>query len=129
MEDKEKVLLKNTGILALGTLCSKIFTFFLLPLYTNVLSTADYGIVDVLQTISSFAMPFITFQLSSGMFRERKSNINRCSCRNSKYLYFCYWCFYNKYFFRYRILWFVCFVFLDYGIVGNCSEHHSWIWE
>lgn len=69
MEDKEKVLLKNTGILALGTLCSKIFTFFLLPLYTNVLSTADYGIVDVLQTISSFAMPFITFQLSSGMFR------------------------------------------------------------
>ncbi len=69
IKDKEKNLIKNTGILALGTICSKVFSFFLLPLYTAVLTTEDYGTVDVLQTISAFAMPFITLQLCSGIFR------------------------------------------------------------
>ncbi|MBQ8621501.1 MAG: polysaccharide biosynthesis C-terminal domain-containing protein [Oscillospiraceae bacterium] len=68
-EDREKALYKNTGILAMGTLCSKIFTFLLLPLYTAKLTTSDYGTVDVLQTVASFAVPFITLQLSSGIFR------------------------------------------------------------
>lgn len=69
MKDREKSLIKNTGILALGTFCSKFVSFFLLPLYTTVLTTEDYGTIDVLQTISSLAMPFITFQLCSGVFR------------------------------------------------------------
>lgn len=69
VKDREKSLIKNTGILAMGTLASKIFSFFLLPLYTAVLTTEDYGTVDVLQTVSSFAMPFVTLQLSSAIFR------------------------------------------------------------
>lgn len=69
VRDREKSLIKNTGILAMGTLASKIFSFFLLPLYTAVLTTEDYGTVDVLQTVSSFAMPFVTLQLSSAIFR------------------------------------------------------------
>ncbi len=77
IKEREKALIKNTGILALGTLCSKVFSFFLLPLYTALLTTEDYGTVDVLQTVSSFAMPFITLQLCSGIFRfiiEKKKN-------------------------------------------------------
>lgn len=69
MQEKERILVKNTGILAIGTLCSKVLTFFLLPLYTAVLSTEDYGIVDVLQTVGSLLLPFITLQLGSGLFR------------------------------------------------------------
>lgn len=69
VKNKEKSLLKNTGILALGTLSSKIFMFLLLPLYTAALSAEDYGGVDLLQTIASFIIPFVTLQLSSAMFR------------------------------------------------------------
>lgn len=69
VKEKEKQLIKNTGILALGTLASKVFSFFLLPLYTTALSTSDYGIVDVLQSVTSVMLPFITLQLSSAVFR------------------------------------------------------------
>lgn len=65
----KKDLIKNTGIIAIGTLCSKIVSFFLLPLYTAVLPTDDFGTVDVLQTIASLALPFVTLELSSAVFR------------------------------------------------------------
>lgn len=78
--NREKNLVKNTGLLAIGTLSSKILTFFLLPLYTNVLTTSDYGIVDVLQTIASLLLPFATLQMGSGLFRylvDTKSEIEK----------------------------------------------------
>ena len=82
VKDREKSLIKNTGILAIGTLASKVFSFFLLPLYTAVLTTEDYGTVDVLQTIALFAMPFVTLQLCSAVFRfiiEKKENMEKTS--------------------------------------------------
>lgn len=66
---RESKLLKNTGILAIGQLSSKIFTFLLLPLYTSKLSPDDYGNVDVLQTIISLVLYFATLQLESALFR------------------------------------------------------------
>ncbi|WP_373243065.1 lipopolysaccharide biosynthesis protein [Lacrimispora indolis] len=67
--NREKQLAKNTLILSIGTLSSKIFTFLLLPLYTTALTTEDYGNVDVLQTIISLLVPVITLQLSGAVFR------------------------------------------------------------
>lgn len=69
VKSREKQLYKNTGIIAIGTICSKAFQFFLLPLYTNVLSTSEYGVVDVLTTIASLIIPIITLQLSGSVFR------------------------------------------------------------
>ena len=69
VKEREKALIKNTGILALGSLSSKIFSFFLLPLYTTALSTADYGTIDVLQTVTMLVVPFASLQLSSAVFR------------------------------------------------------------
>lgn len=66
---REKQLYKNTGILALGTLCSRAFQFLLLPLYTNVFSTEDYGGIDLLTTVASLIIPIITLQMSAGVFR------------------------------------------------------------
>lgn len=80
VKDREKSLIKNTGILAIGTLASKVFSFFLLPLYTAVLTTEDYGTVDVLQTVALFAMPFVTLQLCSVVFRfiiEKKEDLEK----------------------------------------------------
>ena len=40
-------LAKNTGYLALGQLGTKILSFFLVPLYTYVLTTEEYGTYDL----------------------------------------------------------------------------------
>lgn len=66
---REKQLVKNTFILSLGTLGSKVFSFLLLPLYTAVLTTEDYGNVDVLQSVIQLVIPLITLQLSGAIFR------------------------------------------------------------
>lgn len=67
--NRQKQLAKNTLILSIGTICSKLFTFLLLPLYTNALTTEDYGNIDVLQTVINLAVPIVTLQLSGAVFR------------------------------------------------------------
>lgn len=67
--DRGKSLLKNTLIISIGTLCTKLLTFFLLPLYTGVLSTEEYGVVDLFTTIISLVVPIISLQIEQGLFR------------------------------------------------------------
>lgn len=66
---KEVQLLKNTIIVSIGKICTQLITFFLLPLYTSVLTTTEYGIVDLLNTLVSFLLPIVTLQLEQGIFR------------------------------------------------------------
>lgn len=63
-------LAKNTLIIFIGTICTKMITFFLLPLYTGILSTKEYGIVDLLSTLVSLLLPIVTFQIEQAVFRE-----------------------------------------------------------
>lgn len=67
--DEKKRLLKNTGIIAIGNLSTKLVSFFLLPMYTSLLSTSEYGIVDYIISISTFCVPFISFLMDESMFR------------------------------------------------------------
>ena len=39
---KGKELLKNTAIVSIGKICTQLITFFLLPVYTAVLSNEEY---------------------------------------------------------------------------------------
>lgn len=66
---EKKDLVKNTFIIALGKCSTQIITFLLLPLYTSILSTKEYGEYDLLNTISIFAIPFITLLMEEAMFR------------------------------------------------------------
>jgi len=66
---REKQLVKNTGILALGKICTQFISFFLLPLYTSVLTTTEYGIVDLLNTYRTLLIPLIFFQMEQAVFR------------------------------------------------------------
>lgn len=66
---KTTTLVKNTAIIGLGTISTKALTFFLLPLYTNVLSPDDYGLIDVLVVMSSLMVPFIILEMNNGVFR------------------------------------------------------------
>lgn len=67
--NKEKQLLKNTAIVTIGKICTQLITFLLLPLYTYVLSTEEYGIVDLLNTLVSLFIPIVTLQIEQGVFR------------------------------------------------------------
>lgn len=64
-----KELVKNTAIVAIGKVCTKFLSFFLLPFYTAVLSTEDYGIVDLFNTYVSLLLPIIVFQIEDALFR------------------------------------------------------------
>lgn len=67
--DKEKELVKNTAIITFGKICTQLVSFLLLPLYTAVLSTAEYGTVDLVITYSTLLLPFVTLALEQALFR------------------------------------------------------------
>ena len=62
-------LFKNTFIIATGKFSTQVLSYFLLPLYTSILSTSEYGIYDLLVTICIFVIPFITIMMEESMFR------------------------------------------------------------
>ena len=65
---KGKELLKNTAIVSIGKICTQLITFFLLPVYTAVLSNEEYGVVDLLNTLTSLLLPIATLQIEQGIF-------------------------------------------------------------
>lgn len=67
--NKEKQLVKNTVIVSIGKIATQLITFLLLPLYTNMLSTEEYGVVDLLNSIVVFALPLVTLQIEQAVFR------------------------------------------------------------
>ena len=55
--NKVKKLFSNTALFALGNIGSSIILFLLLPLYTNVLTTEEYGIINLVTTFSNLLIP------------------------------------------------------------------------
>lgn len=68
-KNKYKYLLGNTGLLTLSNFGSKILSFFLIPLYTNILSTAEYGIYDIYSTTISLLIPILTLNIYEAVLR------------------------------------------------------------
>lgn len=66
---KEKQLVKNTAIISIGKISTQLITFFLLPLYTKLLTTEEYGIVDLLNSLVVFLLPIVTLQVEQAVFR------------------------------------------------------------
>ena len=67
--DKVRNLAKDTGLFAISSFGSKILLFLLTPLYTGILSTAQYGIADLLSTTVLFAYPLLTLSVSEAALR------------------------------------------------------------
>ncbi|MBR6920783.1 MAG: oligosaccharide flippase family protein [Clostridia bacterium] len=68
-ENKYKTLLKNSSILGLGEVLSKLLVFLLLPLYSSVLTTGEYGIATLVADFSNLLFPVVTLGVSSAVFR------------------------------------------------------------
>lgn len=67
--DKGKKLAKNTLVILVGKICTQFISFFLLPLYTSILSSSDYGTVDLIITYIGLIVPIITLNLENATFR------------------------------------------------------------
>lgn len=77
--DVNSKLIRNTGIIALGQMSTKFINFLLLPVYTALLTTEEYGLIDLLSTYATFVAVVVGLQLNQGIFRflvtEREDKI------------------------------------------------------
>lgn len=64
-----KYLAKNTFIFTLGNLGTKLVAFFLVPLYTGILSKEEYGTADLMITIASFVVPILICNINEAIMR------------------------------------------------------------
>ena len=72
--DKYKKLLSNTLILSIGTFSSKLLVYFLMPLYTAILSTEQYGTADLITNAANLLIPFCCIGITHGVFRFSADN-------------------------------------------------------
>lgn len=80
LEDKENMklpkIVKNSALYSFTTLLQKGAAFFLLPLYTAFLTPEDYGIVNVVTSVSSFLAVVIMMALNGAATRFNYKNSN-----------------------------------------------------
>lgn len=66
---RETRLIKNTIILFIGVVGTRLISFIMLPFLTSWLSVIEYGIIDIFNTIVSLCVPIMTLQLEQAVFR------------------------------------------------------------
>lgn len=91
MNQKYKNLTQNTMLFAISSFGTKILSFLLIPLYTNILSTNEYGIADILSTTTTLLIIVFTINIADGIVvfgLDKKNNpkeILSCGLR----IFFC----------------------------------------
>lgn len=74
-------LTKKTAIITIGRISTQFVSFLLLPLYTHILSTEEYGVVDYALVIVSMIIPLCTLMIEQGVFRHLLSANNDAEYR------------------------------------------------
>ncbi len=69
MNKKYKALASDTLAMTVGSFGSKILTFLIVPLYTAILSTEDYGIIELLSTTINLIFPILTLAICDATLR------------------------------------------------------------
>lgn len=91
MTRKTEELAKNTVIITIGKICTQFLNFFLLPVFTALLTTQEYGTADLYLTYVSLLVPVLTLQLDMGIFRflidVRKDPIRQKELITSAFLF------------------------------------------
>lgn len=70
-------LISNTVLFGISTFGARFLTFLLTPFYTRVLSSAEYGITDLLIQTGNLIIPIASVGIANGVIRyglERSSN-------------------------------------------------------
>lgn len=69
MKRAYKKLGTNIGLFAISSFGTKILNLVLVPLYTNCLSTAEYGTADLLTTVLQLVIPIFTLNIAGAVIR------------------------------------------------------------
>ena len=64
-----KKFFKDSFLYSLATLFTKGLGFILLPIYTRVISKAEYGLFDYLTTVGLILGVVVTFEITQAVFR------------------------------------------------------------
>lgn len=67
---RSSTLLKNTAILSVGAICTKVLTFVMVPLFSHWLSAEEYGEFDLLCTYITLLIPLISLSCGEAVFRK-----------------------------------------------------------
>lgn len=75
---KKEYLINNTKLTFIGTIISKIINFILISIYTNNLSTTQYGTIDILNSYGVVLITLISIDTTSSITRfSLDKNINK----------------------------------------------------
>lgn len=69
MDKKIKKLGRNVLLLTVGNFASKILSFLLVPIYTAILTTEEYGTVDLFTTSANLILPIFTLLIYESVMR------------------------------------------------------------
>lgn len=72
-----RYLAGNIALFSVSNFVSKILVFLLVPLYTDVLTTYEYGIADVMQVTLLLLVPALTFNMGEAALRFGIENADR----------------------------------------------------
>lgn len=89
MNKKYNYLIKNMGLLTLSNFSSKILVFLLVPLYTSILSTEEYGTYDLAVSTAALCFPIFTLNIVDAVTRfllEKDSNKKDIAVIGIKYV-------------------------------------------
>lgn len=76
--NRYKKLTSDTLIFAISNFSSKVLVFLLLPLYTNCLTTTEYGVVDLINNITNVLFPILSLSVIEGLLRfTYEKNVKR----------------------------------------------------
>ena len=66
---RTKSLIKNTFIIAFGTILPRLMSIITLPILTSKLLTTEYGLYDLIETLISLFIPIVTLKIDAAAFR------------------------------------------------------------
>ena len=70
MNKKYRDLSINTLVFFIGNVGSKVVTFLLVPLYTAVLTTNEFGSVDLMTTTVQLLIPILSLNIQDGIVAQ-----------------------------------------------------------
>ena len=68
--NKYAKLLTNTAVFTVGKLLSKLLTFFMVALYTECMTTAEFSLADLITNMANLLIPLACVGISEGIFRS-----------------------------------------------------------
>jgi len=67
--NKYRKLMTDTALFTISNFASKALVFVMLPLYTNILTTEEYAIADLITTTINLIFPILTLSITEAVLR------------------------------------------------------------